>query len=154
MADYYCVEIANAVTTTPTKLESSEIGAKARLSKFSYVMPTATVLVGETIMIAVMPKGAQVHAIYMVWEALAGSSITIGDSGDADRLVATYSVNAAGQAWLTMRNDVASAEPTTMPVIGTGYEYTAMTAINITCEAVALAAGKYIRGFILWSYPT
>lgn len=155
MATYNCVELANAASANPTMLESSEVGGKLRISKFSFVVPVGNAALGTTLAMGLISRGGQVHAIYAVWETMstAGGTagISIGDVLDADRLVVAYALEGAGQAWLTMREDVASVEPTTPPVIGTGYEYTADTIILGTVTGEAWAAGKYLRGFIVWS---
>ena len=102
---------------------------------------------GSDITIARLPAGATIHDVIIKADALGGSStLTVGDSGDADRYLAAVGTwNAAGQC----QSMLAGSTAANTAVAGLGYKITESTDLKIT------TGGATIRGTIyFWVYYT
>jgi hypothetical protein len=147
MADTNSTQYAKQVDAPNTyaPLQPNEYLGKVQASFFQHTCESEGI--GDTISLCKVPPNARVLAILWASDDLSAGSATldIGDSGDADRLVADAAISAAlAYAPLTLRS------PTTeTPDVGFGYEYTAETVITGTVVTAALNTGK-LWGAVLY----
>jgi len=102
---------------------------------------------GSDITIARIPAGSTIHDVIIKADALGGSStLTVGDSGDADRFLAAVGTwNAAGQCQSMLAGSTA---PNTA-VAGLGYKVSSATDIVITTGGATISGTIYA-----WVYYT
>ena len=96
---------------------------------------------GSDITIARLPAGATIHDVIIKADALGGSStLTVGDSGDADRYLAAVGTwNAAGQC----QSMLAGSTAANTAVAGLGYKVTSETDILITTGGATISGTIY-----------
>ena len=96
---------------------------------------------GSDITIARIPAGATIHDVIIKADALGGSStLTAGDSGDADRFLAAVGTwNAAGQC----QSMLAGSTAANTAVAGLGYKVTSETDILITTGGATISGTIY-----------
>lgn len=102
---------------------------------------------GSDITIARIPAGATIHDVIVKADALGGSStLTVGDSGDADRFLAAVGTwNAAGQA----QSMLAGSTAANTAVAGLGYKVSSATDLKITTGGATISGTIYF-----WVYYT
>ncbi len=102
---------------------------------------------GSDITIARIPAGATIHDVIVKADALGGSStLTVGDSGDADRFLAAVGTwNAAGQA----QSMLAGSTAANTAVAGLGYKVSSATDLIITTGGATISGTIYF-----WVYYT
>ena len=102
---------------------------------------------GSDITIARIPAGATIHDVIIKADALGGSStLTVGDSGDADRYLAAVGTwNAAGQA----QSMLAGSTAANTAVAGLGYKVSEATDLKITTGGASITGTIYF-----WVYYT
>lgn len=102
---------------------------------------------GSDITIARIPAGATIHDVIVKADALGGSStLTVGDSGDADRYLAAVGTwNAAGQA----QSMLAGSTAANTAVAGLGYKVSDATDLKITTGGATISGTIYF-----WVYYT
>ena len=102
---------------------------------------------GSDITIARIPAGATIHDVIVKADALGGSStLTVGDSGDADRYLAAVGTwNAAGQC----QSMLAGSTAANTAVAGLGYKITESTDLKITTGGATISGTIYF-----WVYYT
>ena len=102
---------------------------------------------GSDITIARLPAGATIHDVIIKADALGGSStLTVGDSGDADRYLAAVGTwNAAGQC----QSMLAGSTAANTAVAGLGYKITESTDLKITTGGATISGTIYF-----WVYYT
>ena len=102
---------------------------------------------GSDITIARIPAGATIHDVIVKADALGGSStLTVGDSGDADRYLAAVGTwNAAGQA----QSMLAGSTAANTAVAGLGYKVSEATDLKITTGGATISGTIYF-----WVYYT
>jgi hypothetical protein len=102
---------------------------------------------GSDITIARIPAGSTIHDVIIKADALGGSStLTVGDSGDADRFLAAVGTwNAAGQCQSMLAGSTA---PNTA-VAGLAYKVSSQTDIVITTGGATISGTIYA-----WVYYT
>ena len=96
---------------------------------------------GSDITIARIPAGATIHDVIIKADALGGSStLTAGDSGDADRFLAAVGTwNAAGQC----QSMLAGSTAANTAVAGLGYKVSEATDIKITTGGATISGTIY-----------
>ena len=96
---------------------------------------------GSDITIARIPAGATIHDVIIKADALGGSStLTAGDSDDADRFLAAVGTwNAAGQC----QSMLAGSTAANTAVAGLGYKVTSETDILITTGGATISGTIY-----------
>jgi len=96
---------------------------------------------GSDITIARIPAGATIHDVIVKADALGGSStLTVGDSGDADRYLAAVGTwNAAGQC----QSMLAGSTAANTAVAGLGYKVTSSTDLVITTGGATISGTIY-----------
>ena len=96
---------------------------------------------GSDITIARIPAGATIHDVIIKADALGGSStLTAGDSGDADRYLAAVGTwNAAGQC----QSMLAGSTAANTAVAGLGYKVSEATDIKITTGGATISGTIY-----------
>ena len=102
---------------------------------------------GSDITIARIPAGATIHDVIIKADALGGSStLTVGDSGDADRYLAAVGTwNAAGQC----QSMLAGSTAANTAVAGLGYKVSSATDLKITTGGASITGTIYF-----WVYYT
>ena len=102
---------------------------------------------GSDITIARIPAGATIHDVIIKADALGGSStLTAGDSGDADRFLAAVGTwNAAGQC----QSMLAGSTAANTAVAGLGYKVSDATDLKITTGGATISGTIYF-----WVYYT
>ncbi len=102
---------------------------------------------GSDITIARIPAGATIHDVIVKCDALGGSStLTVGDSGDADRYLAAVGTwNAAGQVQSMLGGSTAA----NTAVAGVGYKVSSATDLIITTGGASITGTIYF-----WVYYT
>jgi hypothetical protein len=102
---------------------------------------------GSDITIARIPAGATIHDVIVKADALGGSStLTVGDSGDADRYLAAVGTwNAAGQC----QSMLAGSTAANTAVAGLGYKVSEATDLKITTGGATISGTIYF-----WVYYT
>ena len=149
---FYSEQIAKLDNTVPRiKLPAKEGYGRLRHIYFSYKTPAASMpTVADVVQLCRIPIGARLAGLFVANEALStgagAAGADFGDSGDADRIVAALSLDAAGGAYVIPRIDT-----NLVPVLGVGYEYTAETVLTATVTGEQWAASKYVRGFVVVS---
>jgi len=96
---------------------------------------------GSDITIARIPAGSTIHDVIVKADALGGSStLTVGDSGDADRYLAAVGTwNAAGQA----QSMLAGSTAANTAVAGLAYKVTSSTDLVITTGGATISGTIY-----------
>ena len=96
---------------------------------------------GSDITIARIPAGSTIHDVIVKADALGGSStLTVGDSGDADRYLAAVGTwNAAGQC----QSMLAGSTAANTAVAGLGYKVTSSTDLVITTGGATISGTIY-----------
>tara|TARA_R110002051_G_scaffold3811_1_gene20401 strand:- start:1271 stop:1708 length:438 start_codon:yes stop_codon:yes gene_type:complete len=96
---------------------------------------------GSDITIARIPAGSTIHDVIVKADALGGSStLTVGDSGDADRFLAAVGTwNAAGQA----QSMLAGSTAANTAVAGLAYKVTSSTDLVITTGGATISGTIY-----------
>ena len=70
-------------------IQANEQGGKVRSAYFSVNTTTQAISSGDTVNLATLPKGARLLGGFVSFGAMgASATLVIGDSGDADRLLA------------------------------------------------------------------
>ena len=97
---------------------------------------------GSDITIARIPAGATIHDVIIKADALGGSStLTAGDSDDADRFLAAVGTwNAAGQC----QSMLAGSTAANTAVAGLGYKVTSSTDLVITTGGATISGTIYV----------
>ena len=141
MASVKGVNLTNMDATPVVKVSSENAGGKLRVFHDTY--EASSLASGSDITIARIPINATIHDVIIKADALAGSStLTVGDSGDADRflgIVGTW--NVAGQSQSMLAGSSTGAP--TPPVTGLGYRTTAETDILITTGGATISNTIY-----------
>ena len=130
MASVKGANLTNMDATPVVKVSSENAGGKLRVFHDTY--EASSLASGSDITIARIPINATIHDVIIKADALAGSStLTVGDSGDADRflgIVGTWNVAGQSQSMLA-----GSSTGAPIPAVtGLGYRTTAETDILIT----------------------
>ena len=124
------------ITADPIeKVDSEVLGGKLRVSYDSY--EASSLASGSDITIGRIPTNATIMDVVLKCDALGGSStLTVGDSGDADRYLAAVGTwNAAGQTQSMLGGSTAANTAMT----GLGYRTTASTDIVITTGGATIS---------------
>jgi len=141
MASVKGANLTNMDATPMVKVSSENAGGKLRVFHDTY--EASSLVSGSDITIARIPINATIHDVIIKADALAGSStLTVGDSGDADRflgIVGTW--NVAGQSQSMLAGSSTGAP--TPPVTGLGYRTTAETDILITTGGATISGTIY-----------
>ena len=141
MASVKGANITNIDATPMVKVSSENAGGKLRVFHDTY--EASSLASGSDITIARIPINATIHDVIIKADALGGSStLTVGDSGDADRflgIVGTW--NVAGQSQSMLAGSSTGAP--TPPVTGLGYRTTAETDILITTGGASISNTIY-----------
>ena len=141
MASVKGANLTNMDATPMVKVSSENAGGKLRVFHDTY--EASSLASGSDITIARIPINATIHDVIIKADALAGSStLTVGDSGDADRflgIVGTW--NVAGQSQSMLAGSSTGAP--TPPVTGLGYRTTAETDILITTGGATISNTIY-----------
>jgi len=141
MASVKGANLTNMDATPVVKVSSENAGGKLRVFHDTY--EASSLAAGSDITIARIPINATIHDVIIKADALAASStLTVGDSDDADRflgIVGTW--NVAGQSQSMLAGSSTGAP--TPPVTGLGYRTTAETDILITTGAAAISNTIY-----------
>ena len=141
MASVKGANLTNMDATPMVKVSSEEAGGKLRVFHDTY--EASSLASGSDITIARVPINATIHDVIIKADALAGSStLTVGDSDDADRflgIVGTW--NVAGQSQSMLAGSSTGAP--TPPVTGLGYRTTAETDILITTGGATISGTIY-----------
>ena len=141
MASVKGANITNIGATPVVKVSSENAGGKLRVFHDTY--EASSLASGSDITIARIPINATIHDVIIKADALAGSStLTVGDSSDADRflgIVGTW--NVAGQTQSMLAGSSTGAP--TPPVTGLGYRTTAETDIIITTGGATISNTIY-----------
>ena len=147
MASVKGANITNMDATPVVKVSSEEAGGKLRVFHDTY--EASSLASGSDITIARIPINATIHDVIIKADALAGSStLTVGDSSDADRflgIVGTW--NVAGQSQSMLAGSSTGAP--TPPVTGLGYRTTAETDIIITTGGATI--NNTIYSWVIYS---
>ena len=93
MAQVLAANVTITQARNDTKVADGLIHTKQRVWTDSY---EAAALAAGTIVIADLPTGAKVQEVVVYHDALGAGNISIGDSTDADRYLASTDVNLAG----------------------------------------------------------
>ncbi len=141
MASVKGANLTNMDATPVVKVSSENAGGKLRVFHDTY--EASSLASGSDITIARIPINATIHDVIIKADALAASStLTVGDSDDADRflgIVGTW--NVAGQTQSMMAGSSTGAP--TPPVTGLGYRTTAETDILITTGGATISNTIY-----------
>lgn len=138
--EYAVVAAAAAGTYGP--LKPNQLGGRVRMAFFSLNTTNVAVENGDTINLVKIPAGARVIGGQVAFGAMgANATLTIGDAGDPDRLLAALDVSAAGTAALASKDVVPGL---------LGHEYSAETIITGTAGGANYAAAKVLHGYILY----
>ena len=124
------------ITADPIeKVDSEVLGGKIRVSYDNY--EASSLASGSDITIGRIPTNATIMDVVLKCDALGGSStLTVGDSGDADRYLAAVGTwNAAGQTQSMLGGSTAANTAMT----GLGYRTTASTDIVITTGGATIS---------------
>ena len=120
-------------------IQANEQGGKLRAAYFSVNTTTQAISSGDTVNLAVLPKGARILGGFVSFGAMgASATLKIGDSGSDVRLLASTDVSAAGTA-----NILAAA--------GFGYETTDVVTVIATAGGANYASAKDLKGVIFYS---
>nr|BAR32460.1 staphylocoagulase repeat protein [uncultured Mediterranean phage uvMED] len=135
MASVKAVNITNLDATPIVKTDSETNGGKIRVSYDNY--EASSLASGSDITIGRIPANATIMDVVLKCDALGGSStLTVGDSGDADRYLAAVGTwNAAGQTQSMLGGSTAANTAMT----GLGYRTTASTDIVITTGGATIS---------------
>ncbi len=109
------------------KVIASQNHGRLRVQYDSY--EASSLGAGSDISVAKLPSGAIVYDIIVYFDALGSATISVGDSGDADRYIAATSVSSAGQMSMSQEGKID----------GFGYENTAETDILLTTASAAIS---------------
>ena len=138
MASVKGTNFTNITATPIVKIDSGEWTGKLRVQYDSY--EASSLASGSDISVARLPKGAKVWDVIVHFDALGGSStITVGDSGDADRYIAATSTASAGQMSMSQEGAIA----------GFGYEQTAETDVLLTTGGATITGT--IKSAVIYS---
>ena len=135
MASVKAGNITNLDATPIVKTDSETNGGKIRVSYDNY--EASSLASGSDITIGRIPANATIMDVVLKCDALGGSStLTVGDSGDADRYLAAVGTwNAAGQTQSMLGGSTAANTAMT----GLGYRTTASTDIVITTGGATIS---------------
>ena len=135
MASVKAVNITNLDATPIVKTDSETNGGKIRVSYDNY--EASSLASGSDITIGRIPANATIMDVVLKCDALGGSStLTVGDSGDADRYLAAVGTwNAAGQTQSMLGGSTAANTAMT----GLGYRTTASTDLVITTGGATIS---------------
>jgi len=135
MSSVKAVNITNLDATPIVKTDSETNGGKIRVSYDNY--EASSLASGSDITIGRIPANATIMDVVLKCDALGGSStLTVGDSGDADRYLAAVGTwNAAGQTQSMLGGSTAANTAMT----GLGYRTTASTDIVITTGGATIS---------------
>lgn len=138
------------------------INAKLRCSQFH--LETSASAAGTTVNLTIVPAGAIYLCTLLIFEATASLTLDIGDSGDADRLVAAADLGTAdspttGSVCKFFTRTDSTAFGTAGPEgnqssavsVGLGYVYTSKTVITGLTAGATATAGEVIRGAIIYT---
>jgi hypothetical protein len=127
MASVKGTNVTNIDASPVVKVDSSEWHGNLRVQHDSY--EASSLASGSDITVARLPKGAKVYDIIVHFDALGGSStVSVGDSADADRYIAATSTASAGQMSMSQEGAIA----------GFGYENTAETDVLLTTGGASI----------------
>jgi hypothetical protein len=127
MASVKGTNVTNIDASPVVKVDSSEWHGNLRVQHDSY--EASSLASGSDITVARLPKGAKVYDIIVHFDALGGSStVSVGDSADADRYIAATSTASAGQMSMSQEGAIA----------GFGYENTAETDVILTTGGASI----------------
>jgi hypothetical protein len=127
MASVKGTNVTNIDASPIVKVDSSEWHGNLRVQHDSY--EASSLASGSDITVARLPKGAKVYDIIVHFDALGGSStVSVGDSADADRYIAATSTASAGQMSMSQEGAIA----------GFGYENTAETDVILTTGGASI----------------
>ena len=135
MASVKGVNYTNITADPIVKVDSEVLGGKMRVSYDNY--EASSLASGSDITIGRIPTNATIMDVVLKCDALGGSStLTVGDSGDADRYLAAVGTwNAAGQTQSMLGGSTAANTAMT----GLGYRTTASTDIVITTGGATIS---------------
>ena len=135
MASVKGVRYTNITADPIVKVDSEVLGGKMRVSYDNY--EASSLASGSDITIGRIPTNATIMDVVLKCDALGGSStLTVGDSGDADRYLAAVGTwNAAGQTQSMLGGSTAANTAMT----GLGYRTTASTDIIITTGGATIS---------------
>ena len=143
MASVKSVNITNLDASPSGMIDSNNNSSPIMVCHDTY--EASSLASGSDITIARIPAGATIHDVIVKADALGGSStLTVGDSGDADRYLAAVGTwNAAGQCQSMLAGSTA---PNTA-VAGLGYKVSVSTDLKITTGGATISGTIY-----LWVY--
>ena len=127
MASVKGTNVTNIDASPVVKVDSSEWHGNLRVQYDSY--EASSLASGSDITVARLPKGAKVYDIIVHFDSLGGSStISVGDSADADRYITATSTASAGQMSMSQEGAIA----------GFGYENTDETNVLLTTGGASI----------------
>lgn len=137
------------------------INAKIRASRFD--IETSASAAGTTLNLTVVPAGAIYLCTMICFEATASLTLDVGDSGDADRLVAAADLGTDSPTTGSVIKFFSRIDSTAFGVlgpegnqsssvsVGVGYIYTAKTVITGLTAGATATAGEVIRGAVIYT---
>jgi hypothetical protein len=138
------------------------VNAKLRASQFH--LETSASAAGTTVNLTIVPAGAIYLCTLLIFEATASLTLDIGDSGDADRLVAAADLGTADSPTtgsvckIFTRTDSTAfgvlgpdGNQSSAVSVGLGYIYTAKTVITGLTAGATATAGEVIRGAVIYT---
>lgn len=134
MAAVYGVNYTKTTNTPRDMIDAREWHGRLRVQYDSY--EAAALASGSTIAVAKLPAGTHVVGWMLQTDALgSGVTLALGDSGDADRLMAATSFASA-----TTKSSFANGFPI---ATGPGFITTAETTINLTTAGASATGTIY-----------
>ena len=136
---------------------------KVRAARFDLEFSASAA--GTTLNLCVLPAGATVLVTLLQFEGTTSLTLSIGDAGDADRLVAAAALggdvpDAASAAAEGLVNRIDStafgtagpgSNQSSAIALGTGYKYTTDTVITGLTAGATATAGEVLRGIIFFT---
>lgn len=127
MASVKGVNITNLDATPPVVPEANEWHGRLRVQQDSY--EASSLASGSDITVARLPKGARVHEIVVMADALgSGVTIAVGDGDSSARFIAATAMNTANKA-IKLSADG--------KIAGIGHKYTSETDLLLTTGGAA-----------------
>tara|TARA_R100001594_G_scaffold33795_2_gene62573 strand:+ start:7543 stop:7992 length:450 start_codon:yes stop_codon:yes gene_type:complete len=142
MASVKGVNITNLDATPRVPASSEQVHGVMRVWYDTY--EASSVGSGSDITMARIPAYSTIHDVVLKADALGGSStLTVGDSDDADRFLAAIGTwNAAGQSQ-SMQAGTSTGAPTTA-MGGLGYRVTSETDILVTTGGATITGSIHL----------
>lgn len=142
---------ATSVVTAGIANNPTDMGGKLRIARFDLEFSASSA--GTTLNLCKLPAGAVFLGAMLAFEGTSSLTLDIGDSGDADRLVAAADLGTDSPTtgsvlkWFGRLESTAAAAS---PALGIGYKYTAETTITALTGGATATSGEVLRGFILY----